>query len=184
MGDSFVGEIRAVAFDYAPEGWLKCEGAVLPVQQYAALFSLLGNKFGGDGRSTFALPDMRARVAVGVSQAPGALPIKLGEAGGMAAITLQADNVPSHSHSLNVSSSNANEQAPTASTCIAAPGSDDGRSGFVSTYGFSTSDPDVTLNSKSIGTNTGNTVPVSVMQPYLGMNYIICVQGLYPTRSS
>lgn len=98
MDDNYIGEIRYVGFSYAPQGWALCNGQVLPIQQNTALFSLLGTTFGGDGVRTFALPDLRGRIAVGQGQGPGLSSYQLGQNGGAEAVALSRDQIAPHTH--------------------------------------------------------------------------------------
>jgi microcystin-dependent protein len=195
--DEFIGIIKLFAGNYAPQGWLFCNGQLLSISQYQALYSILGTIYGGDGQSTFGLPDLRSRVAVGQGAGPGLPTIALGGKGGEAVHTLLIPEIPSHTHAatatgnatLSVSSGNASQPAATAGASIATPGSLAGRS-FASTLGFNTTAPDTALNSASVNVSsltvnnavTGGSLPHNNMQPYLGLSYIICWEGLYPVR--
>src|SRR4051812_13799177 len=112
MADNFVGEIRAFPFNFAPDGWALCDGQLLSISQNTALFSLLGTYYGGDGRSTFALPDLRGRVPLGFDQGPGLSYYSLGESGGAERVTLLVSEMPVHSHQLEASSGSATVRRP------------------------------------------------------------------------
>ncbi len=196
--DEFIGIIKLFAGNFAPQGWAFCNGQLLPIAQNTALFSILGTTYGGDGRSTFGLPDLRSRVPAGGGQGPGpGLPsINLGELGGEPTHTLIASEMPAHTHTavvagnatLSVSSADSSQTNATAGASIATPGSP-GRV-FTPTLGFNTSTPDTVLNAASVNTSSlavnnaaaGGSAPHNNMQPYLGLSYIICLTGLYPTR--
>lgn len=209
--DPFVGEISYVAFNYAPEGWLQCDGQVLPINQYNALFSLIGNTYGGNGSTTFALPDMRGRVAVHRGQHPGGSMFTLGQTGGAENATLTVNNLPAHNHTATATSASTSAVAPGASatSTLKAVNSDadqknaSGNSlanakGLNSAY--SAAAPNVSMNAASIETtlsglgittttstnvsigSTGNSQPFSIMQPYTVVNCIIASQGIYPPR--
>lgn len=198
--DEFMGIIKLFAGNFAPQGWAFCNGQLLSISQNTALFAILGTTYGGDGRSTFALPDLRNRVGVGGGQgaSPGLQAINLGQAAGEAAHTLITAEIPNHTHAatftgnatLGVSSGNATLTNPTAGATISTPGTLSGRT-FTATYGFNTSTPDTALNNASINTSTlnvanagtGGSQPHNNMQPYLGLSYIICIQGIFPPRS-
>lgn len=182
--DELMGVIKLFAGDFAPKYYMLCNGQLLSIAQNTALFSLLGTTYGGDGVNTFALPNLNGRVPIGQGQSPGTRNYSLGEMSGSETTTLLSINMPPHNHAahLSVSASNANQNMPTANSTIAAPGTSSGRD-FTSTLGFNTSDPDTVLNAKSVQTDVvGGGLPINNMQPYLALNYIICVQGIYPSR--
>lgn len=183
--EEFIGIVKLFAGTFAPRGWAFCQGQLLPISANSALFSILGTTYGGDGRTTFALPDLRGRVAVGMGQGPGLSDYREGQMGGAETTNLTENNMPSHTHTakLQVSSANATESQATSGASIGAPGYPDGRK-FTNTSGFNTSSPDVGLNSESVvvGSSGGNQ-PVENIQPYLAMNYIICLEGIFPPRN-
>ena len=179
--DEFIGIIKIFGGNFAPRGWALCNGQLLSISQYTALFSILGTTYGGDGRTTFALPDLRGRVAVGEGTGPGLPAVDLGELAGEPTHTLIQNEIPAHAHGAVVSSADAAQSAATAGSTIATPGSSSGRS-FTPTLGFNTSTPNTVLNPGSI-TPTGGSQPHNNMQPYLGVNYIICLDGVFPSRN-
>jgi len=170
--EPFLGEIRYVAFNFAPQGWALCNGQVLPINQNQALFALLGTTFGGDGVRTFALPDMRGRVPVATGQGTGLSNRVLGEQGGAEAVALTVSQMPKHRHSLKASSAVADSKAPGSDVLADSAGA----------AIYATQTPDVALNSGSIGA-TGEGQPHENMQPYLGMTCIIALQGIFPTQN-
>ncbi len=180
-----IGEIRMFAGNFAPRTWAFCEGQLLAISQNTALFSILGTTYGGDGRTTFGLPDLRGRAPIGPGSGPGLPTYRLGQKSGSPTNFLTVNQLPSHTHAVaaNVSSGNATQNAATQGASIATPGSGEGRS-FTQTAGFNRSTPDVTLNGNSviIG-NTGGSQAVNNMQPFVGIYYIICLQGVFPSRS-
>ena len=164
--DPFIGEIIMFGGNFAPRGWALCEGQLLSISQNTALFSILGTTYGGDGRTTFGLPDLRGRAPIGAGNGPGLTPRPLGQKTGAETTLLQASNLPPHNHtaSLNVSGSDATQSAATANATIATP--------------------DVTLNASSVQTGkTGGGQPANNMQPVQVVNYIIALQGVYPSRN-
>ncbi|MBK1442483.1 phage tail protein [Parapedobacter sp. ISTM3] len=181
--DGFIGEIRMFAGTFAPRGWMFCDGSLLPISSYSVLYSILGTTYGGDGRTTFALPNLSGRVPMGAGQGAGLSHRVLGERGGQEIVSLTLNNLPAHSHSLpgiQVSSSPATEQVAgtNGANTLAAP-TVTGRA--VRAYNSGT--PDVTLNSG--GGNSGNTGaghPIDNVQPYAVINFIICVEGYAPSR--
>ncbi|ARV13484.1 phage tail protein [Gilvibacter sp. SZ-19] len=185
MMDPFIGEIIMFGGNFAPRGWALCEGQLLSISQNTALFSILGTTYGGDGRTTFGLPDLRGRAPIGAGNGPGLTPRPLGQKTGAETTLLQASNLPPHNHtaSLNVSGSDATQSAATANATIATPGTLSGRT-FTATQGFNGASPDVTLNASSVQTgNTGGGQPANNMQPVQVVNYIIALQGVYPSRN-
>lgn len=181
--EEIMGTIKLFAGNFAPKGYLYCNGALLPIQQYSALYSILGTVYGGDGVSSFALPDLRSRVPVGGGM--GASPttqttVVLGELAGETNHTLLSSEIPSHNHQLAVSNVNASISTPINGATIATPGSLSGRD-FVSTLGYNQEVPNTTLATSSVMPNGGGG-PHNNMQPYLGLSYIICVEGVYPSR--
>lgn len=184
MDDEYIGAIKLFTGNFEPRGYKFCAGQILQIGAFQALFAVIGNTYGGDGRVNFALPDLRGRVPVGQGQSPGASNYRLGANGGNEQITLTLNNLPPHIHPahLSVSASNANQSTPATDSTIASPGTSSGRD-FTSTLGFSTSDPNTVLNAKSVQTDiVGGGQPVNNLQPYLAVNYIICVDGIYPSR--
>lgn len=171
-GNPFVGEIMKFGGTFAPRGWALCAGQLMAVSQNDALFSLLGTIYGGDGRTTFGLPDLRGRVPVHPGTGPGLPPIRLGEKGGATDVTLAANEIPSHSHTLNVNAGGGNTDNPGGNFISA-------NSEGVKHYSDSTSPLSVGAN---IG-NSGGSQSHTNMQPYLAINYCISLFGIYPSRS-
>ena len=177
--EEFIGIIKIFGGNFAPSGWALCQGQLLPISQNTALFSILGTTYGGDGQTTFALPNLCGRVPVGMGTGAG-LTITEGQIGGESTVTLLATQIPSHTHSLMVNSGEATTNVPTSAMTIAAPGAPSGRSS-TPTYGFISSAANTALAPSSIGPNSGGQ-PHDNMPPYLGVNYIICLQGVFPSR--
>lgn len=185
MDSPFLGTIIAVGFNFAPRGWALCSGQLLPISQNSALFALLGTTYGGDGKTTFGLPDLRGRVAVGMGQSPGSGNVTFGENSGTENVILQIPNLPAHTHpvtsKMSVSDTPATLPQATAGNSLAAiidVNSDPSK-------GYTTEAPNVELNAGTINSTigiTGGSSPFSIMQPYLGLNYIIATQGIFPSR--
>jgi microcystin-dependent protein len=176
--DPFLGQIIMFGGNFAPRGWAFCSGQLLPINSNQALFSILGTTYGGDGRTTFGLPDLRGRVPMQEGTGPGLSNHRLGAKGGAETSQLTTANLPPIP--LKVSSANATQSVATAGSSIATPGSLSGRT-FTATEGFNTSTPDVALNGASV--QGGNSTPVNNMQPYQVVNFIIALQGTFPSRS-
>ena len=172
--DPFVGEIRVVGFNFAPKGWAFCNGQLLPISQNTALFSLLGTLYGGDGRSTFALPDLQGCAAMHPGQGPGLNSYVLGERGGEASVTLQGTEMPAHTHGLKALLTPGTTASPTGASFAKGPGT-------TSLYGPA-SGTSTTLSSQALNVTGGN-LPHNNMQPYLTMNFVIAMQGVYPPRT-
>ena len=173
MSDPFLGTIRLVGFNFAPVGWALCQGQALPIAQYTALFSLLGTYFGGDGVNTFNLPDLRGRVAVGQGQGPGLSNYSQGQTGGAETVSLAASQAPAHTHTLMA-----------ASNVTAAPNPGPGlmlgtTASAVRLYG---ANAPTALAAGSIGT-FGSSTGHENRQPFLGLNHIIALAGIFPSRS-
>ncbi len=166
-----LAEIRMFAGNFAPRGWALCEGQLLPINQNQALFSLLGTTYGGDGRTTFALPDMRGRAPIGQGHGPGLSDRRLGAKGGAHETTLNATQLPSHNHTtlVNVSTEDAEETASTGVLGKAAIYNEDPTSGAA-------------LGGVSVS-HTGNNIAYSNMAPSCAIYYIIALQGVFPSRS-
>ena len=182
--DEYLGMIKIFAGNFAPKGWFTCNGQLLPISQYSSLFSILGTTYGGDGVSTFALPNLQSRTPIGMGQGPGLSYRSQGEVAGTENNTLIIPNLPPHNHQAVLSASNADsgQSAATAGASIATPGTLTGRT-FSGTLGYNTSTPNTILNQASVTTAaTGQGIPVNNMQPFIAMNYIICWSGIYPSR--
>jgi len=187
--ETFLASIMLWPVNFAPNGWQYCAGQTLAISQYSALFALLGTTYGGNGTTTFQLPDFRGRIPVGAGQGPGLSTYVIGQKSGNESVSILTNNLPSHVHpvtSLTVTISASNAQAtanvPVAGTStIAAP--NDPLSGD-SINAFNNSAPNVALTTASGSTGpTGGNLPVSVIQPYLAVNYIIALVGIFPSRN-
>ncbi|MDB5934627.1 MAG: phage tail protein [Massilia sp.] len=180
MTQQYLGEIRIFGGNFPPRDWALCDGAVLPIAQYDALFSLLGTTYGGDGQSTFALPDLRGRVPIHQGTGPGLPNYPLGMLGGVEAVTLTAQQLPVHSHDVGASTA-----APSA-----APGGLDITAGAPYVPGSFPSKPNaygnpgstVAMNAQAI-TAAGASIAHDNMAPFLGINFIIALFGIYPSQN-
>jgi len=173
MADPFVAEIRVVGFNFAPKGWAFCNGQILPISQNTALFALLGTMYGGDGKSTFALPDIEGQTVLGVGQSPGTSEYFEGQQSGSQYVSLLTSEMPIHNHGTKVSIDEAQFQAPQPDRCFA---------GSTPGYAWQTSSsPVVTMNPSTIAIS-GGSLPHNNMQPYLVLNYVIALQGIFPQR--
>jgi microcystin-dependent protein len=178
----YIGEIRLFAGSFAPAGWAFCDGALLPISENDVLFNLIGTTYGGDGQSTFALPDFRGRVPIGMGQGPGLSNRINGEIGGQETVTLSTANMPSHTHlgQIVVNNGNATTSVPTVSSSIATSGIFSGRS-FLPNLSYNNAVPDILIQTVTSST-VGNSTPVTISRPRLGLNYIISLFGVYPQQ--
>lgn len=182
--DEYIGMIKIFAGTFVPRNWFGCTGQLISVNQYNALFSVLGTTYGGDGRITFGLPNLMGRVPIGMGQGPGLSNYTQAQIGGTQTNTLTVANLEAHTHpaSLKVSDADASQGAATANASIATPGTLSGRT-FTATLGYNTATPNTLLNPASVATGlTGQGTPVNNMQPFIAVNYIICWSGIYPPR--
>ncbi|MGE5396789.1 MAG: phage tail protein [Chitinophagales bacterium] len=169
MSDPYLGEIRMFAGNYAPLDWALCNGQLLNISQYSALFSLIGTYYGGDGTTTFALPDLRGRVPVGQGQGPGLTNRTMGQMDGAETVTLTVSNLPTHSHAVMVNNSAGTLSSP----------SDAVWASNVSQY--STASPDGQMSSAAI-TSSGSSTAHENMMPSFCINFVICLNGIFPSQ--
>ena len=175
MSEPFIAEIRIFAGNFAPRGWAFCNGQLLPVAQNTALFSLVGTTYGGDGRSTFGLPDLQGRAPLHPGQGPGLASRRLGERGGQAAVTLTENELPGHGHGdIRASSGGPDNTSPQGAIWAG-----DRRS---RARQYSDGAADVRMAPEALQT-AGGSQPHNNRQPVLGINFIIALVGLYPSRS-
>ncbi|WP_267405923.1 MULTISPECIES: tail fiber protein [unclassified Chryseobacterium] len=178
--EEMLGVIKLFAGNFAPRGFLLCNGALLSIAQNQALFSLLGTTYGGDGITTFALPNLNGRAPIGQGSSTTGRSYVLGEMGGTPQTTLLTSNLPSFASQLKIANTNATSVTPSATSSIAITGQPNGRQ-FDAIPSFADAAPTLPINAMSV-TFTGQNAPVNTMPPYLGLNYIICVEGIYPSR--
>ncbi len=174
MADSFVAEIRIFPFNFAPKGWAFCNGQILPISQNTALFSLLGTTYGGDGKSTFALPNLQGSAPMHPGQGPGLSLHDLGETGGSETVTLLESEIPAHSHAYNVSAADGTERIPAGQKFAAGIG---GVVAYVAAAGA----PLTQMSPLAVGV-AGGDAPHNNMMPYLTFNFCIALQGIFPQR--
>lgn len=174
MSECFVGEIRMFGGNYAPRQWAMCDGQYMPIDQNDALFSLLGTIYGGDGRTTFQLPDLRGRIPIHMGHGPGLSNRNIGQRFGTESETLTTNNLPNHMHGLAAASANGTLNNPAGGILAASIGS-------VSIYNSGPSAP-VSMNAAAVG-STGGSQSHSNLMPTLCVNFIIALYGIYPSRS-
>lgn len=179
--DPFIGQIMMVGFNFAPRGWAFCDGQLLSIASNTALFSLLGTQYGGDGRTTFGLPDLRGRCAVGMGNGPGLTPRRQGDRIGQESVVLTQNDMPSHTHPLMGNNADANTNDPTNSTLAKDNVVIERGSPAIPVNGYNTGVANVGMGA-SIG-NSGGSQAHNNMQPSLVMNYVIALQGIFPSRN-
>ena len=175
MADPFVGEIRMAGFNYAPKNWAFCSGQIIPIAQNTALFSLLGVNYGGDGRTTFGLPDLRGRTPIQWGQGPGLSDVAIGQTGGIDAVPLQSNQIPPHTHSLSATTASATQASPT-NGIWAVSGS---RRTAINLYKSTTDN--TAMSAQALGPS-GTQVPHNNVSPYQAVSFIISLQGIFPPR--
>ena len=166
--EPFIGEIRLVPFNFVPKGWARCDGQLLSISGNTALFSLLGTNYGGNGTTSFGVPDLRGRVPVGVGQFRTGTFYTLGETGGQETVELTTDELPTHTHAVHASSAAGTTEEPTAA--------------FPAGGGAYAVNRDVQMNAAMSG-RAGGGGRHENRQPWLGLNYIIALEGVYPSPS-
>ena len=173
MSEPFIGQIIMFGGNFAPRNWALCDGQLLSIEQNTALFSILGTIYGGDGRTTFALPDLRGRVAMHAGNGPGLTPWSLGQKGGGESNTLTTVQMPSHNHTVMADANAVNTLYKDPDNATWARASADTYSGDA---------PNIAMNSANL-THTGGGQAVNNMQPFQCVNYIIALMGIYPSRN-
>ncbi|MBS1797257.1 MAG: phage tail protein [Acidobacteria bacterium] len=172
MADAFIGEIRMFGGNYAPVNWALCNGQLIPISQNTALFSILGTMYGGNGTSTFALPNLQGRAPVMAGQGPGLTPRSVGETGGSSAVTLNSTQLPVHNHTIPSTTNAGTDQSPNQEMF--------GSAGRGRPPIYSSTLP--TVQMLPTGPAGGNS-PHNNLQPYLAVTFIICQFGIYPPRN-
>ena len=175
MTTPFIGEITMFGGTFAPRNWALCDGALLAVSQNQALFSLLGTTYGGDGRTTFGLPDLRGRLPIHEGSGPGLTPRQLGERGGGETDTILAANMPNHSHTVLGTTGAGDSNNPAGKVPAVAP---------VDAFSDQAPDPaNAKFGGTAIADAPGGNQPHNNLMPYLALNFIIALQGVYPSRN-
>lgn len=171
MSEPFLAEIRIVGFNFAPRGWAFCDGQILPINQNQSLYSLLGTTYGGDGRTTFALPDLRGRTPIHVGQSDSGFTHMLGQKSGEETHTLSANEMPMHDHALQASNDPGDQNSPGGNLFANA-----------GTNLYAAPSNLVNLNANTVS-NVGGGQAHDNMQPYIALNFCIALQGLFPSRN-
>jgi microcystin-dependent protein len=181
MSNAYIGEIRLFAGTFAPRGWAFCDGSLLSISNFDAMFALIGTTYGGDGVNTFALPDLRARVPLSQGQGGGLSNYVMGETGGVEQVTLDNTQIPAHQHDLNAASAAGSAMAPGPTVMLATPVEAGVSTTLYVVPGTSVVNPAL-MAPQSIGMTGGNQ-PHSNMMPTQAINYIIATEGLFPNRN-
>jgi microcystin-dependent protein len=169
MATPFIGQISMFGGNFAPRSWAFCNGQIQTIAQNTALFSILGTTYGGNGQTTFALPDLRGRVPIHPGQGPGLSNYSLGQQGGTETVTLITQQIPAHNHSLVGNNTAANDNLPNGNA-------------LADSAIYTNAAPNAQMNAASIG-NTGGNQPHPNIQPYLCINFIIALSGIFPSRN-
>jgi microcystin-dependent protein len=172
MGTPYVGEIRIFAGNFAPAGWMFCEGQLLAISENDTLFNLIGTTYGGDGQTTFALPDLRGRLPLHMGTGSSGTSFVIGQSAGVEQVTLTTSQIPAHTHPILGSAANATTTGPTNNIPATMPD--------VTTFAYGTDLPPTTLSPQSV-TSSGGGQPHNNFQPYLCINYIISMFGIFPS---
>jgi microcystin-dependent protein len=179
MATPFVATIQIFPFNFAPKGWAFCAGQLLPISQNTALFSLLGTTYGGDGKSTFQLPNMQSNTPLGSGQGPGLSTYYLGQTGGSSTVSLLVSEMPNHNHSFNATS-NLGDRASASNTQLA-QAHNGSKTVFNDANYLTTGATNVNMGQMSMSPS-GSGFPHDNRQPYLGLNFCIALQGVFPPR--
>ncbi|MGC9368803.1 MAG: phage tail protein [Paracoccaceae bacterium] len=186
--EPYVGEITMIGGNFCPEGWVDADGRLLPISQFTTLYSLLGTMYGGDGRTTFGVPDLRSRIPLGIGTGPGLMTVTQGQEGGRETVVLDQGHLPMHTHSatseansaLNATTQRTDTNSPNGSRLGELPNA----AGYAAAGAF-----DAALEAGSVTTTVTTTIgsagggqPFSVLQPYIGIRFCIASQGIYPPR--
>ncbi|MGD0830538.1 MAG: tail fiber protein [Terracidiphilus sp.] len=171
MSDQYVGEVRLVGFNFAPIDWQICNGALLAISEYAPLFNLIGTYYGGDGQSTFGLPNLQGRIPIHQGTGTSGTTYVIGQTGGVESVTINASSYPAHNHSLFASTASGNSAAPTGKVA----------GGGLNVY--TNLAPDNAMLPQMVGYNGGGNQPHNNLQPLLTLNWIIALYGVYPSQN-
>jgi microcystin-dependent protein len=182
MDQPYVGVIFAHAGTFAPANWALCQGQVQSIANNETLYALIGTTYGGDGQTTFNLPDLRGRLPIGQGQGPGLSNYVMGQLAGAENVTITTGQMPAHTHLWNVYNAAGNALIPTSGTVVAGTYSNAGGSTTPATFYGTPATAGITVAPATIG-NAGGSVPSSIVQPILATNYIISLYGIFPSRN-
>lgn len=180
--EPYIATIQAFAFNFAPRGWCYCDGRLLPIAQYSAVFSLVGTTYGGNGTQTFGIPDLRGRFPNGQGNSNYGQSYAMGEMAGTPSTTILITNMPAHNHPLMAQAATGNASAPSASEFLAGAAGEDANLGAVTVQAYGPGPASTTLNPMSIGAS-GGSQPLGIMNPFLTINYCFALEGIFPSRN-
>lgn len=179
--EGYIGEVRLFAGNFAPRSWAYCDGSSMSISEYSALYAIIGDTFGGNGVTSFNLPDLRSRAAVGAGTGPGLTPIALGQAAGTETVTMTVNQMPAHNH---FASAVVSMPAYSAADSLGSP-TDAYLAGLAGAYSAEVPDTHLAPIAAPIAlSGVGMAVPFNIMQPVTALNYIICVEGIFPSRNN
>lgn len=179
--EGYIGEVRLFAGNFAPRSWAFCDGSTMSIAEYSALYAVIGDTYGGNGTTSFNLPDLRSRAAVGTGQGPGLPMIQLGQADGAETATISVNQMPAHNH---FASAIIPIPAYSGTDSLGSP-TDAILAGLSGAYSADMADTHLNPMSAPIAlSSTGMGVPFNILQPLLALNYIICTEGIFPSRNS
>jgi microcystin-dependent protein len=181
MAEPYLGQIQIVAFNFAPRGWFLCNGQTLAIQQYVALFSLIGTYYGGNGTTTFQLPNLQGRVPIHQGTGPGLSTYVIGEQGGAENVSLLYNNMPIHNHTIGVAAELGTLTSPS-NNILANTAAKDGRETKPGNFDFVSTAANATMSPNAVSQAGGN-IPHTNIQPYLTVNFIIAYTGVFPSRN-
>ena len=179
MGQPYIGEIRMFGGNFAPQGWMLCQGQLLPISENEPLFQLLGTTYGGDGQDTFALPNLQSRVPIHQGTNAG-ITYELGEAAGVEDVTLTINQIPSHNHAVQVATSAGDRNTPAVDTVVSTEG--ESVASRAPVYAAYANVNQITLAGQTVG-SAGGSQPHSNIQPILAINFIISLFGVFPSQT-
>ncbi|RYF79274.1 MAG: phage tail protein [Comamonadaceae bacterium] len=183
MADPFLGEIRAFGFNFAPMNWAMCQGQIMPLQQNTALFSIIGVQFGGNGRTNFGLPNLTGQAPMGIGAGPGLTPRTVGDAVGTASVALQPTDMPLHTHAIAVQTTNGTTASPDRGVLAQSVNGSGPRAPKVFAYAAGAPTvPQGVLAANALAPFDGGGQAHSNLQPYLALNFCICLSGIFPPR--
>ncbi|MGD0735480.1 MAG: tail fiber protein [Terracidiphilus sp.] len=172
MSSPYVGEVRAVGFNFAPVGWLLCQGQIIPIAGYETLYNLIGTTYGGDGIQSFGLPNLQSRIPIHQGSLTGGSIYTIGQAGGQETVTVNANQYPQHTHTFSASSVSTGPVATPSNNTVGASSK---------IYADTTATPTTPMNPNMVSTAPGGSQPHNNLQPYLALNWIISLYGVFPS---
>lgn len=171
MADAFLGSLKIISFSYAPRGWAMCNGQTMPINQNQALFALLGTQYGGNGQTVFNLPDLQGRAPIHRGTNPAGSSYQVGQTGGVNSVTLTEANMPLHTHVINATNT-VNNSGSSVNNHFAAGGPS-----------YAATSDGTLMNPGAVGPGPGASAPIDIRQPFIAMNYVMALRGIFPSQS-